>query len=142
DGNGAGLAQALDDERPFHVGQAEIEQQQIGHAALELAQGRGAAFRLGHLMAVRPQHGTEHAPDLRLVVDDEDAGAHAALPIEGGESSVAAPAGIAKVTRIVVPKPMPAERARMRPPCASTRPRLIDRPSPIPARLRSPTWTR
>ena len=57
-----------------HVGQAEIEDDQVGRLQRRRAQRLGAGLGLLHLEAVELEAGAQEAPDLDLVVDDEDGG--------------------------------------------------------------------
>ena len=103
--------------KPLIPGQTEVEQHEIegavGHArerVLAAEHRRDDVVLRLERDAQRPQHG-------RLVVDDQDAGA---LHGSAGSSTtnVAPPPGVGSTV--------------MRPPWASTKPRLMARPRPVP----------
>ena len=123
---------------PLHVGQAEIENDQIGLLLEQLERGL-AVGRFEDFIALRAQAHAQQLADRRLVVDDQDperGGAHAAV------SSRSAFAGIGSL--IVNTAPVRSVRlAAVIVPCmASTKPREIARPSPVPARTWSPFCAR
>src|SRR5262249_30458872 len=127
--------------------QSQVEQDHIGPPARRLIQ-RGLAIR-GHsdLVAVRAERGLQQPPDLRLVVDDQDARAHKAPPAcawsRGGRAAAlklalsALASGSVNIKRA---PPSGAFSAQIRPPCASTMPLQIASPSPTPLPGRS-GWT-
>ena len=118
---------------PLHVGQPQIENDEVGFLPQKLERG----FCVGgfeDVVALRAQTHAKKLADRRLVVDDENlgsGGAHAAT------SSCSARAGIGSL--IVNTAPLRSVRfaAEIVPSMASTKPREIARPSPVPARTRS-----
>ena len=150
-GTGGPAAQAADDLDAVHVGQAEVEHDEVGPA------GRPAARRArravgGHVDVVSAgaQVDPQGAQDLRLVVDDQDAGHGRSLTVrrpvvealdDGAvgqrawpASSLAATGGLrrrAGVSTMVSPPPGVVSGIRV-PPMASARPRDSARPRPTP----------
>src|SRR5436305_2071937 len=104
----------------------------------QLLQRHPAARRLDHLIALRAQSGPQQFADRRLVVDDEDldGSGHAAL------SSAPASAGTGRRMVSTAPLRSPRLAAAMVPCMASTNPREIARPRPVPARTWSAFCTR
>src|SRR5262249_34562432 len=94
--------------------------------------------RLQHFVALARQAHAKQLADRRLVVDHQDAqrGAHAAV------SSCRGCTGMG--SRMVKTAPLRSVRfAAVIEPCmASTKPREMARPSPVPARTWSPFWAR
>ena len=66
------LAQPPDHLEPVDVGQAEVEDDDVGLARRELRESLGARRRLEQPVAVAGQRGAQEAPDLRLVLDEDD----------------------------------------------------------------------
>ena len=124
-----------------HVRQAEIEQHGVWRARGGEAQEVGGIVRLRHRVAGRLQCGPQEAVDLRLVVDEQDQRlVHDRVHDQGGatgRSSVStvpgSSAGISTARGL---------RAVMPPPIASTSPRAMARPRPVPAATRSPRRAR
>ena len=130
DRRGGEAAGARDHVLAVHIGQAEVEDDQVGRRIGDQPQRLVAGGGVQHLVARRFERRLEETHDLRLVVDDQDAraGHDAALAI-----SRASTAGIEMTMR--APRRLTAGlSAQILPPIASTRPRLIDRPRPVPAR--------
>ncbi len=125
-------AQLAQQGQSVEIGQHQIEDEQIGRIAPEPNQRRRAPFRELHLVAMAPQGDIERAPDLRFVIDDQNARiAHAGASARREERSK----GIVK--RTDVPIPSGPLSIQMRPPCASTSPRLIVSPIPVPCNPRA-----
>src|SRR5206468_10605681 len=66
--------EAPDDLGAVHVREAEVEYEQVGSLGGRDGERFLPRARLGDVVAVRRQGRPERAEDLRLVVDDEDAG--------------------------------------------------------------------
>ncbi len=123
-------AQQAQELEPLHVRQAEIEDDQVRLARRELER-RLAVRRLEDLVALRAQPHPQQLADRRLVIDDQDAewgGAHAAL------STFLTAAGTGSVIVNTAPDRSVRFAAVMVPCMASTKPREIASPSPVPAR--------
>src|SRR5262249_25337449 len=126
----AALAQRAQQIEARHVGQAEVEDDQV-RALRHKLERRLSVRRLEHLIALRAEPHTQELADRRLVVDYQDPQrrrVHAALssfwPAAGTGSEIvnAAPARSVRFAAVTVP-------------CiASTKPREIASPSPVPAR--------
>ena len=104
---------------PGHV---HVEQHEVRQLAAEDLQGLFAAARFQHLVMLGRQRGAHHAPDLRLVVHHQDLRARSlfALLVRPARENVKTdPCPGSLVTQIL-------------PPCASTRPLAMARPSPLP----------
>src|ERR1700719_2349788 len=137
----AALPYAFDDVETIHVGQTEVEDKEIGGARTDHIECGARVGGGGGDIPLAFQARAQKANDRRLVVDDENAQRsrarrHGSVP--GGVA--AADAGS------VVVKTAPFRAARFAavilPPMASTKPRQIASPSPVPARWRSPRRTR
>src|SRR4051794_19558234 len=120
------------------IGQTEIEndQRRILRQQFERVPAIGS---LEHVVALRAQPQPQQFADRRLVVNDQDSywrGVHAAV------SSACVPAGIG--SRMVNTAPLRSARlaAKIVPCMASTKPREIASPRPVPARTWSPFCTR
>src|SRR4029079_12700928 len=112
-------ADPLDDIGAVDVGQTQIEQDQVRrhlrraqHPFLTGAHGRD-------LVPVRLEAGTERAPDLRFVVDDQHL--HADPTFTGSSNTTTVP-------------PPGAPSIQMRPPCATTTACAMASPRPLPGR--------
>ena len=122
-------AQRLQRVLPVHVRQPEIEQDQRGRPACGQPDAVGRSVRAFHGKARRLQRRPQEAVDLRLVVDDQDAGLDHAevtvirISVPGEPSRAASGRGL---TASIVP------------PIASIMPRAMARPSPVPGATRSP----
>ena len=89
DRNGRPLAQPADHVEAVHVGQAEIEDDDVGLARAGLDDALRARRRLEEPVAVALERGAEEAPDLRLVLDEDDrpaSGVIAPAPGTGGSA--------------------------------------------------------
>ena len=114
----------------LHIGQSEIENDQIGFLRQQLER-RLAVRRLQDFVALRAQAHAQQLADGRLVIDHQNlerSRAHAAVSsclVAGGTGSLivnTAPGRSVRFAAVIVP-------------CmASTKPREIARPSPVPAR--------
>src|SRR6267143_4832554 len=69
----------------------QVEQYRIGRVALHLRHARAAVRRLGRLEPLGFEEGRDHLTDVRLVVDEQDARAHAA---DSTMEKVAPPPGV------------------------------------------------
>ena len=125
-----------------------------GRHSSKLVERRLAFGRRAHLVALAAQDGPQHARDLRLVVDDQHASISSSGIPSASPSSYEADAPTTTVRRLaasaagarqlpgrviitaVPPDRVARPRIQMRPACASTSRRAIDRPRPMPARLR------
>ncbi len=122
------------------VREAEVEDDEIRGRIGENDRLRLAAIGgLDHLVALRGKARPQEPADRRLIVDDEDADrgcAHA--------TSSSCDAGADDGSAMVKTAPVPPERlaAVIVPPMASTKPRQMARPRPVPARTLSPFRTR
>lgn len=138
----AGAAQRADDVEAVKIGQAEVEDDDFGLLRLDRRQSVLAVRRIEHLEAVGAEACAQHAPDRRFVVDHQYGcfvgPAHAA----GSGVARAALADIGSSTVKIAPDRSGRLAAVIVPPIASTKPRQIARPSPVPARWRSPPFTR
>ena len=118
----------------LHVRQSKIENDEIGILRQQLERGL-AVRRLQDVVALRAQAHAQQFADGRLVIDHENlerGRAHAAVSsclVAGGTGNLivkTAPGRSGRFAAVIVP-------------CmASTKPREIARPSPVPARTRSP----
>ena len=79
DGRLGPAAQALDHLHAFQVGQAEVEDHQVGRVPGGHLERLGPGGRHVHLVLAHPQVDAQRAQDLRLVVDDQHPG-HGAVP--------------------------------------------------------------
>ena len=114
----------------LHVGQAEIENDQIRRLAEELERSL-AVGGFDDLVALRGQPHAQQFANRRLVVDDQHAergGAHAAA------SRRCRSRGIGSLIVNIAPLRSVRFAATMVPCIASTKPREIASPSPVPAR--------
>ena len=112
------------------VGQAEVEDDEIGRAGRRQPQSLCAGFGHLHLKAGGGQRNREKPLDLRLVVDHQNAWARHAAGLEA--------IGVAWATGRRTTNRVPRRRtaglcATISPPIASTRRREIERPRPVPA---------
>src|SRR5712672_4224029 len=123
-------AQHAQELEALEIWQAEIEDDQVGLAGGELERGL-AVGGLEDLIALRAQAHPQQLADRRLVIHHQDAergGAHAALStfltVTGTGSTIVntAPGRSERFAAVMVPR------------MASTKPREIARPSPVPAR--------
>ena len=117
----------------LHIRQAEIENDQIRRLAEQLERGL-AIGRFDNLIALRGQSHAQELADRRLVVDHQHAkrcGGHAAT------SSRCRSRGIGRLIVNTAPVRSVRFAATMVPCMASTKPREIASPSPVPAR----TWS-
>ena len=121
------------------VGQAEIEQDEIGTLDADEFHRRLGVPGLADRVALASQADAQQLADRRFVVDDQNLDAR----ICHVSSSRL---GISVGTGILIVKTAPERSvlfaAVIVPPIASTKPRQIDRPSPVPARTWSPLRTR
>ena len=114
---------------PLHVRQPEIEDDEIGRLCHQLERRLGI-WRVDGLVALRAQSHAQQFADWRLVVDDqhsEGRSGHAAV------SRCSAGLGTGSVTVKTAPGRSERLPATMVPPMASTKPREIASPSPVPA---------
>ena len=74
DGHRAPLAQAANHLQAVHVGQAQVHDHHIGLPRGDLDQAIGAGGRLEEPVALAGQGGAQEAPDLGLVLDEDDDG--------------------------------------------------------------------
>ena len=120
----APFAQSGKDRAPVHVGQAQVQDHRLGGGQGAGLDAVAAGGGLGHVMALRLQRDPQETADRGLVVDDQDA---------GGQGHAGVSSGRVRVIRV----PRPSARAgwaAMVPPWASTMPRAMARPRPVPAR--------
>ena len=123
---------------PLHIRQAEVENDEVG-LLREVLERRLAARSIEHLVSLRAKPHAEELADGRLVIDHEDTdgwSAHAA------SSNVSASVVTGRVMVNTAPGRSDRFPAAMVPPMASMKPREIARPSPVPARTRSPFCAR
>ena len=109
-------AKASDHLDPVDPGKPEIEDDHLGVLAGSDRQRRLAGLRELDVVIARAEIRRERAPDLRLVVDDEDAG-HSAT---GRRATMVSP-------------PPGVSSASISPPIASRKPFATARPSPTPS---------
>ena len=145
DRHGGPFAQPPDHLEAVEVGQAEVQDDDVGLSRLGFAEPLRARRRLEQSIAVARERGAQEAPDLRLVLDEDDDGllaeggafrlagggpAGASLhPSAGGASGGASPIGSVKWKTA----PPPARgSAQIFPPWVSMMAREIARPSPTP----------
>ena len=57
---------------PVEVGQAEVQDDDVGLSRLGLAESVRARRRLEQSIAVTRERGAQEAPDLRLILDEDD----------------------------------------------------------------------
>ena len=117
----------------LRIRQAEIENDQIRSFAKELERGF-AVRRFEDLIAMRVEPHAQELADRRLVIDHQDAergGVHAAASRRWRSR------GIGRLMVKAAPVRSVRFAATMVPCIASTKPREIARPSPVPAR----TWS-
>src|SRR5439155_6972510 len=102
-----------------------------------VGRGQGQAFLAaaggGDAKLLFQQNGAQCPQNLRLVIDDQDMRArrgHAAS-VSGGSRGGWAPAQVSGKVKLNA-KPSGRFSAQMRPPCASTIPLQMERPSPVP----------
>jgi hypothetical protein len=112
-------AQPAEHFRTVHVGEAQVEDDDIRPAVGKRLQRGSAVGRLPDEVAVGTQADVEGAPDLRLVVDDQDARHRS--PAAG------------RLKTMVVPPPGVVS-TRIEPRCAVTMARAMASPSPEPPR--------
>ena len=105
----------------FPVGQAQVQDHQIGAACSSQRQPFLAIGREQYLVAFGAKADIQEFSDLCLVVDHEDTGDRS------GHGGV----GSGNVMRIVVPMPSPGKASTL-PPWAPIMPRQIARPRPVP----------
>ena len=119
---------------PVPSGKHEVEHDRLGRA--QCRRGQRSLGRVGgvHLVARAAEARPQCAQDLRLVVDDEDAGSGHA-----GTRARASATGSASTK--VAPCPS-CDSTQTRPPFASAKPRAIASPSPAPRAgpLSEPRW--
>src|SRR2546428_3683724 len=130
-------ANAPDHVHAVDVGQAEVDDRQVGLVAAGVDGAARAAAGLDHAIAFGGERGAQEPADLRLVLDDEDRPpgfAHASLGTCGAGST-------GRVKRNAAP-PSARVSAQMRPPCRRTMARQMASPSPTPATAPSalPRW--
>src|SRR6185312_157929 len=118
-------------QRPDHlqaayIGQAEIENDQIGAGSLDFSERAAPIRRFGHLEPLRAQAGAQKPADRRLVIDDEDG---CRVRAHGLASSLPA-SGTGRVTVKTPPCPPGRLAASTVPAIASTKPRQMARPRP------------
>src|SRR5919106_1084182 len=112
-------AQAADHFMSVDAGEAEVEDNQVDGIGCEDVEG-GLSARCGKdLVAARPQARLDGAADLRVVVDDQDAGRHQSASRIGRRNTTAVPPPGASSIQIV-------------PPWATTTAWAMARPSPDP----------
>src|SRR5262249_9118518 len=131
-------AQGAQEVEALHVGQPEIENDQIRLLLQELQRGL-AVRRFQHLIALRGEAHAQQLANRGLVVDHQDlerGRAHAAV------SSCLACGGIGSLTENTAPGRAVRFAALMLPCIASTKPREMARPNPVPARTPSPLVAR
>jgi hypothetical protein len=116
---GVERAHAPDDLEAVDSGQSEVEQHEIEGAVRNALQCVLAGEHRGDGIVLSFQRDAQGAQHDRLVVDEQDQRAlHAA--IGSSTMKVAPPPGVGSTCSL--------------PPCASTKPRLMARPRPVPAR--------
>src|SRR5262245_1929056 len=120
------------------VRKAEVENDDVG-AARQKLQGRLAVGGLENLVALRAEPHAQQFANRRLVVDHEGLeGRSAHWPRSSGLVSVGSGSGRVQTA----PARSVRFAATMAPPIASTKPREIARPRPVPARTWSPFCAR
>ena len=99
---------------------------------------RVAVLGLQYAVAFRAERGSQEAPDLGLVLDDQDGGAQLGHAVSCGTGGAASRGS---VNRNAVP-PSGRRSAQMRPPCSVTMARQMARPRPAPPMAPSlfPRW--
>ena len=136
------LAQPADDLEAIDARQAEIEDDHVGGTAAHGLQRGLAILDLDDLMALRREAGPEEAPDRGLVIDHQ----HAQRRAGGHHGAASAIGGPSRGTGNIKVKTAPGRSVRLPasicPPIASTKPRQMASPSPVPTRRRSAAWTR
>ena len=128
--------QAADHLEPVEVRQAEVEQHDLGRFARQQVDRAPARRGLQDAVALGPEAGAQQAADRRLVVDHEQGDAARAHSDAFSCCGVTVASG--KVMVNTAPEPSARLAASIVPPSASTKPRQIASPSPVPARCRSP----
>src|SRR5262249_44492640 len=123
-------------------GKPEIEDDNVDAILGERRERFLARLGFESQIALRVQAGAQETPDRRLIVDDKDArgkrpGRHAVC-----SSGARAVSGMGSAIRNTAPLRSLRLPAAMVPPIASTKPRQMARPNPVPARCRSPACTR
>ncbi len=125
---------APEDADPLHVGQAQVEQDEIRPARLP-AFDRRPAVRGRHDVVAAGRHVAPQRLASRLVVLDEQdlgtAGASVGVGHAGPAISASCAGAAGRSTSIARPPSSP-RRASTAPPMASARPRTTDRPIPVP----------
>ena len=119
-----------------HVGQAEVEQDEVGPARLPALEGRPAVGRLLNADSRGPELADQRRAGLVVVLDDQDGRLGASL---GRVTTLPGPAGDGRTaaagrSRSIASPPSSLARAPTRPPIASTRPRTTASPIPVPDR--------
>ena len=126
------LAQAGAHLNTVHLRQAQVQDDDVGRVGGRQRQALLTGAGRRHAEALLAQDRAQGAQDLRLVVDDQDVrlGGHS------GSASCGDGGGDwpSRVSGSVKRKANPSGRfsPQIRPPCASTIPRHIDNPSPVP----------
>ena len=111
------------------LGSGSVRQEKVENDRVRRFDGGERVRLLGRsglvdFVAGRLERGRERPQDLRLVVDDED-------PRRGHRSTVAGSSAASKAIPNADPCPG-CDSAHTRPPFASTNPRVIARPRPLP----------
>ena len=108
-----------------HVGQAEIEDDEVGQALAQPLARLAAVRRFDDLEALCAERGAQELADRRLVIDHQDA--------HGGRAHAAASIGLAAARACVIVNTAPERSVRlpavMVPPIASTKPRQTPGPA-------------
>jgi len=112
------LAHSLERREPVHLGQPDVENDQVDGSARQPVEARFAGADGLHLIALVAQHARQRRPDARLVVDDQDNGVG-----QHGRSIVnTVPRGVLSATSML-------------PPCSMTMRRTMASPRPLPRRF-------
>src|SRR5690606_33029915 len=114
------LTKSFDHRKAVPVRQAEVENDEIGLVHLRPGQCVRAARRLRKPVALGPEARAQEAPDLRLVVHDEN------MRLRAHDRRSSSPAGNMMVN--CAPRRSIRLAAVMRPPNASTKPRQTASP--------------
>src|SRR5262249_5158847 len=125
----------------IHVTEPEVEDDEIRRSPAREFDGLGRRLGLVDLVALRREAGAQEATDRRLVVDHQNA-RRAGHATGAGAPWAAIISGTGKVIVNRAPERSARFVAAMRPPMPSTKPREIERPSPVPAGRLSPSLAR
>ena len=126
------LAQPVDDVEATHVGQPEVEEDEVGPESLGGLEAALPGVCHLHPKAMALKVVGDGAADRRIVLDDQHP---RAVVHEGSSASGRGGDGMLKAKRA---PPSGRFSAQIRPPWASTRPRATARPRPLPRTASAP----